>query len=190
MRNLFDSENYPDAVPEELIAGSFFAWTRQDIAEAYPVAEYTLAFRFTGLESPIAEQELTAVKTGGQHVIATSETGAFQAGEYRWFAVVTRDSDSASVTVEEGLVTIRAADGDDSTHTYRVLKAIQATLEGTATQEQSRIEIGGRVLENRSVTDLLALEREYSKRWKQERARIDRKAGRSSKSRVLVKMEA
>lgn len=190
MKNLFDSDNYSDSVPAELVAGTVFAWKRSDITAVYPVASYTLKFRLAALASPFAEYEYTAEKGGGEHVITETSTDDVTAGEYRWHAVVTRDSDSAEVQVDEGLLTIRAAAGQDDGHTYRTLMAIRATIEGTASVEQSRIEVGGRVLENRTIEDLLKLEKEYRKRWRAEKARLERQAGRSGKSRVLVKMEA
>jgi hypothetical protein len=190
MNNLFDSENYAEKVPDELTAGALFAWTRPDITAAYPTALYTLSFRFTLLASPYTEETITAGKVSGAHVVTESDTGSYTAGEYRWFAIVTRDSDSATVQVDEGLVTIRPSSGQDNGHVYRTLMAIRATIEGTASNEQLRVEIGGRVLEYRSPNELMALEKEYSKRWAREKAEINRKAGRQAKSRTLVKMRA
>ena len=190
MNNLFDTANYPDQVPAELVAGTVFSWKRSDITSAYPTADYTLRFRLVSLEAPYAEETITAAKTDGAHVVIESATGAYADGEYRWFANVTRDSDGATVKVDEGLLTVRPASGQDNGHVYRTLMAIRATIEGTASQEQVRIEIGGRVLENRSPSELMALEREYSKRWMREKSEINRKAGRPSKGRVLVGMRA
>jgi hypothetical protein len=190
MNNLFESENYSDGVPSELTAGALFAWTRSDISAAYPTSLYTLSFSFTLLDSRYTEATFTAGKVGGSHVVMVSDTGSYVAGDYRWIAIVTRDSDSASVQVDEGFATIRSSNGADSSYVYRTLLAIRATIEGTASNEQSKIEIGGRVLEYRSPNELIALEREYSKRWAREVAEINRKAGRPAKSRTLVKMGA
>jgi hypothetical protein len=190
MKNLFDSGNYAGNVPDELTAGALFAWTRPDITAAYPTELYTLSFRFTLLASPYAEESITAGKVNNAHVVSHTDTAGYAAGDYRWYAVVTRDDDSAKIQVDEGLVTIRPASGVDNGHVYRTLMAIRATIEGTASNEQLRVDIGGRVLEYRSPNELMALEREYSKRWLREKAEINRKAGRPSKGQVLVKMRA
>ena len=190
MNNLFDTNNYPDSVPDELVAGTIFGWKRSDITAVYPPDAYTLKFRLVKLDSPFDEFEITADKVSAEHVVSEDSTDDYGEGEYRWFALIERVSDSATVQVDEGLLTIRPAAGQDNSHVYRTLMAIRATIEGTATREQSRFEVGGRVLERRSPEELMTLEREYSKRWNQERARINRKAGRTSRSRVLVKMEA
>lgn len=190
MNNLFDTANYPDQVPDELTVGALFSWTRSDITAAYPTDLYTLSFRFALLESPYTEETLTASKVDSAHVIAESETGSYSAGEYRWYAKVTRDSDSAAVQVDEGLVTFRPASGDDTGHVYKTLSAIRAVIEGTASREESAYSINGRSLNLRTPEELLTLEREYGKRWAREKAEINRKAGRAAKSRVLVKMRA
>lgn len=190
MNNLFDTDNYADAVPSELVVGSLWGWKRSDITAVYPTASYTLNFRITGLDSPFTEYTVEASKTGGEHVVTLTDTDSYAAGDYRWFAVVTRDSDSATVQVDEGLLTVRPASGQDDSHAYRTLMAIRATLEGTATSAQRRVEIAGRVLENYGIAELLQLEATYMKRWSKEKADLDRKSGRAAKSRVLVKMEA
>lgn len=196
MENQFDSTAYPDSVPAELTAGNRWAWTRSDITAAYPTASYTLKFRLSLLESPYSDIELTASKVSSAHVVEVSQstTAGYGAGEYSWSAVVVRDSDSEEVTVDRGHVTVEpdlgASPGDTRSWVYRVLVAIRATIEGTASKEQAGYSIGGRSLSLRSPTELLELEREFSRRWRDEKRDIDRKAGRAAGSRVLVKMSA
>lgn len=196
MENLFDSAKYPNSVPAELTAGSRWAWTRSDITAAYPTATYTLKFRFSQLDDPYADYSVTAGKGTGAHVVevATSASGAYAAGAYTWSAVVVRDSDSEEVAVDTGFVTIRpdlgAAPGDTRSWVFQVLTAIRANLLSSASKAQMRMVIGGRELESRSYSELLGLEQEFAKRWKQEQAEINRAAGRPAGSRVLVKMSA
>ena len=196
MENVFDSSNYPDAVPSSLTAGSRWAWTRSDITSVYPTASYTLKFRFSLLADPFTDYSVTASKVSSAHVVevATSVTSGYAAGDYDWFAIIVRDSDSEEVTVDRGSVTIQpdmgAAPGDTRSWVLRVLTAIRATIEGTASKEQSGYSIGGRSLSLRTPGELLELEREFHKRLKQEQAEINRAAGRTAASRVLVKMGA
>ena len=196
MENQFDSSSYPDAVPAELTAGSRWAWTRSDITAAYETSLYTLKFRFSLLDSPYTDFEVTAGKVSAAHVVEVSsaDTGSHAAGAYSWVAVVVRDSDSEEVPVDTGFLTIKpdlgATPGDTRTYVYQVLAAIRASLLDSATKSQKRMVINGRELESRSYSELLGLEREFSKRWKQEQTEINRKAGRPAGSRVLVKMSA
>lgn len=196
MQNIFDSDNYPDSVPTELTAGSRWAWTRPDITSAYPTASYTLKFRLSLLADPFSDYSITASKVSSAHVVevATSVTNGYAAGDYAWSAIIVRDSDSEEVAVDHGFVTIKpdmgASPGDTRSWAYRVLVAIRATIEGTASKEQAAYSIGGRSLSLRTPAELLELEREFGKRWDREKNEIDRKAGRASGNRVLVKMSA
>jgi hypothetical protein len=195
MQNQFDSSAYPDSVPEELTAGSRWAWTRSDITAAYPTASYTLKFRFSLLESPYTDESVTASKADSAHVVevASADTG-YTAGAWSWSAVIVRDSDSEEVTVDTGFVTVKpdlgASPGDTRAWIYQVLTAIRANLLDQASRSQKRIVINGRELESRSYSELVGLEQEFSKRWQAEQRKVDRKAGRASGSRVLVKMSA
>jgi hypothetical protein len=196
MDNQFDSTKYPDAVPAELTAGARWAWTRSDITNAYPTASYTLSFRFRELASPYTQQTITAGKVSSAHVVtvAIADTAsAYVAGDYSWQAIITRDSDGEQVQVDQGLVTILpdiTGAGTSASWVYRVLMAVRATIEGTASKEQSAYSIGGRSLSLRSVAELLELEKDFARRWRDEKNAIDRNAGRTSGSRVLVKMSA
>ena len=196
MENKFDTASYPDSVPAELTAGSRWAWTRSDITAAYGTSLYTLKFRFSLLEDPFTDYEITAGKVSAAHVVevASADTAAYTAGAYTWTAVVVRDSDSEEVSVDTGFLSIKpdlgASPGDTRSYVYQVLTAIRATLLDSATKSQKRLVINGRELENRSHSELLGLEREFSKRWREEQRDIDRKAGRPAGSRVLVKMSA
>jgi len=196
MQNQFDSSNYPDAVPAELPAGSRWAWTRSDITTAYPTATYTLKFRLSYLADPFSDYEIVAAKVSDAHVVTEShaDTGGYLAGEYSWQAVVVRDSDSEEVVVDSGLVTVLADlganPGETTSWVYQVLVAIRANLKAQASGSQLRIVIAGRELQNRTYTELLELERDFSKRWQSERRAIERKAGRASGGRVLIKMSA
>lgn len=192
MQNLFDTDNYPATEPTELVAGALWAWTRPDITEAYPTADYTLKYRLSLQISPFTVINITAAKTGDAHTVQETSTGTNPAGEYAWQAVLVRDSDDAEVVVDTGLLTVLPAVSggvDTSSWVYQVLTAIRATLKGTASKEQQEFEIAGRRIVSRSINELLDLEKEFARRWRQERQEIDRKNGRKGR-RVLVGMSA
>jgi len=194
MINQFDSDNYPDSEPRELVAGAVWAWKRSDITAAYPTATYTLKYRLSLQTSAGASTEIEAGKTGSEHVVEEdiATTGAYTPGEYQWQGDVERDSDNEQVIVGGGYFTVLAdlASGDTRSLNYKILSAVQATILGTASREESSYSIGGRALAARTPAELIELEREYSKRWEAEKAEQDRKAGRTTKSRVLVTMRA
>lgn len=191
MKNLFDSDNYPDVEPEELVSGERWAWKRSEITDAYPTASYTLKYRFSLQKSPFTTFTITASKTNSEHVIEVAQADTVQKtpGEHLWQAVVVRDSDSEEVTVGQGFITlVPEYTGTDDTRswTYRVLIAIRATIEGTASSDQESYSINGRSLSRRSLEELMALESEFSRKWEAEKA----KKNPNVNTRVLVKMSA
>jgi len=192
MENLFDTANYPAREPKTVYAGSMWSWMRGDISTAYPTAEYTLVYRLAQQATPFESITITAAKLSGVHVVQESITGARLPGAYRWQAVVVRDSDSAEVTVATGNIEVlpAAISGVESASwVYQVLSAIQATLKGSASKDQQQVEIAGRSIISRPLGELLQLEKEFSKRWRQEQQALDRKNGRPT-ARVLVGMSA
>ena len=54
MSNKFDSTNYPPQVPTELQLGDFWAWKREDLANDYPVADYSLSYEFNLVDGATA----------------------------------------------------------------------------------------------------------------------------------------
>jgi len=196
MINEFDSDNYPDAIPSELTAGSRWAWTRSNITSAYPTTLYTLKFRLSLLESPFTDFEIDASKVSSAHVVEISQasTTGYTSGEYSWSAVVVRDSDSEEIIVDRGFLSILpdmgASPGDTRSWIYQTLVDVRAALKESALKGYSSYAIGGRSMVLRSHEELIAMEKEFTKRWNNEKAEVERKAGRSVNSRVLVKMSA
>lgn len=196
MNNLFDTDNYPDTEPASLVAGDWWAWTRSDITEAYPTASYTLKYRLTPLDGVADEITITAGKVSSAHVVEVSQatTTAYKSDEYGWKAIVVRDSDSEEVTVDQGYLTVHpelgATAGTHRSWVYETLAAVRATIKGTASEKQAAYSVGGRSLSLRTPQELMDMERDFSRRWDTEKAKIDRENGRSTGSRVLVKMSA
>lgn len=197
MDNLFDSTNYPETEPTTLAVGARWAWKRPDITEAYPTASYTLKYRLILQTSDKLNIEITASKTGSEHVVEVSQasTALYSAGSYAWQAIIIRDSDAEELVVDRGYVELIADFGDQATDArswvYRTLQNIRATIEGSATKEQASYSIGGRSLARRSYQELLELEKEFSARWKQEQDKLNREQGRNgSQKRIYIKMGA
>lgn len=191
MQNMFDSANYPDAVPEALTVGDRWAWKRSDITSTYPTATYSLKFRLSLMETPFTDYSISASKISSAHVVEVSSISSalYAPGAYDWFAVVVRDADSEEITIDRGRLTVRPdLSGDTRSWVERTLMAIRATIEGSASKEQSSYSIGGRSLAMRSITELLELERDFARRFKQEQAKINAAAGRDAgASTILVR---
>lgn len=188
MNNLFDTDNYPDEVPSELVPGSRWAWTRSDITEAYPTDTYTLSFELTALEVPNTVITVTADKVDSAHVVEVdgATTDGYSVGQYSWNAIITRDSDSAKVTADLGFTHVIAS----VEWVYQVLEQIRASILSRSSKGEASYGIAGRSVSWRTYDELLSLEKEFSRRWERIKKKADRKAGRASSGRVLAKMSA
>lgn len=196
MKNLFDSDNYPDSVPEELHVGERWAWTNSEITATYPTSLYTLRFRMCLQKSSHQAINITASKTGSKHIVEVgqSTTSSYTLGLYWWQAVIVRDSDSEELVVADGYLDVLADlddhTGDTRTHNYKVLQAIQATIEGTATKDQSNYSVAGRSLSRRPISELLELKKEYQRLWEADLKKIKRKNGKPVRDRTVFKMSS
>ena len=196
MSNLFDSANYPDSIPAKLVSGNRWAWTAADLTADYPTASYTLKYRLSLQTADGLVKVVTASKVSSAHVVevASATTAQYESGDYYWQAIIVRDSDSEEVTVDSGmcyvLPNLSDEPGDTRSHTLKVLRAIQACIEGTATKEDQSYSIAGRSLARRSIPELLELLSAYEKKWEREKDEIAKQNGRPVSRRVLAKMSA
>lgn len=167
MSNLFDSANYPEKEPTELMVGDRWAWKRTDLGVDYPPASYGLSYSLRLEASVGTEIEISASESGSDYLVevAASDTADYTAGRYRWQAYITRSSDSARVTVDTGFVTLKsnhALDGaDPRSHARKVLDAIESVLEGRASKDQEEYSINNRSLKRTPIDQLLSLRDKY-----------------------------
>lgn len=161
MANLFDSINYPSDEPLEFVAGDFVAWKRTDLGADYPPALYALTYALHHEASGGSPITLTASESGNDYIIeiAATVTAAYTADDYHWQAYITRSSDSARIKIDEGRLTILAnravTTTDPRSHAQKVLDALEALIEGRATQDAEEYSIAGRSLKKMPVRDLL-----------------------------------
>ena len=117
---------------------------------------------------------------GGEQAFAVSsvESAAFQPGVYAW---TRREVDGEGNKFEHGKGELRVLpnpdihpDGvDGRSHARRVLDAIEATLEGRATDDAVEISIRGRTIKQTPVVELMKL-RDVYKREVSAEAHADR----------------
>jgi len=166
MANAFDSANYPESEPAELIAGDRWVWKRTDLGSDYPPASYALSY-VARREDTGFEITINASESGSDYLVevAKATTIGYPAGRYYWQAYITRSSDSERVTVSSGTFEV-IADRDTDTadprsHARKVLAAIEAVIEGRASRDQEEYSIGGRSLKRTPIEDLLKLRDKY-----------------------------
>lgn len=142
MGNLFDTTNAATTEPVEIIAGDYIAWKRTDLGIDYPPASYTLSYIARSEGTPARKISITAAADGDDYLVelASATTLEYTAANYHWTAYITRNSDSARITIDTGIWTVRpdrASSADDPrTFARKMLALIETALLNRATNEQ------------------------------------------------------
>lgn len=176
MANLFDRANYPTQEPDVLVVGDRWVWRRPDLVADYPTADYALTYEFHEDSGGGGSHKftITATETTTDYLIeiASATTAAYTAGEYNWYAFITRSSDSQRIAIDEGHTKLELnfanTNADNRSHAKKVLDAIEATIEGRASQDQMSYSIAGRSLSRMSIDDLLKFRDRYRAEYNRE----------------------
>lgn len=192
MVNLFDTANYPEAEPVELVAGDQWAWNRPDLASTYDPSGHSLSYVANAETTCTSNIKLSA--TGDEYTVLETDTGDYLPGEYGWEAHITRTSDGARVRVASGYWLIKpnlaAGSMDTRSHAKIVLDAVEAVIEGTATKHQSSMSIAGRSLELRTYEELKMMRSDYRAEVRKERQSELQKQGKGGTNKILTRFPA
>lgn len=172
-----------DKLPAELVAGDTWSWSRS--FGDYPAPTWTATVYF---ESAAATFSATASASGTDHEfsIDSATTGAKPAGRYRWSVRVTDGTTVA--TVESGWVEVRtnpaaAGTSDPRSWARRTLDALNAFLEGKASNAQQAVTLNGRSLSTYSLTELREWQQTLEARVRTEEGGTASRRGRTLKLR-------
>ena len=195
MANLFDRDNYPTQEPDLLVVGDRWMWRRPDLVADYPTADYALTYEFHEDAGGGGSHKftITATETTTDYIveIASATTASYTAGEYNWYAFITRSSDSQRIAIDEGHTKIELnfanTNADNRSHAKKVLDAIQAVLENRASQDQMSYSIAGRSLSRMTIDDLMRFRdryrAEYNREIKLKRIKNKQDTGNTIKAR-------
>lgn len=150
---------------------------KQTNLDGYPPADYTLKYE-------IGEITLTFLDDGINFTLSTVLTG-ITTGDYNYRAVIINKVTLEKTTLLQGRVKI--IDLSYKSHARKVLDAIEATIEGTATQSQSEMTINGRSIKYFAPEQLLQLRRTYKREVANEEASDRIMVGLGSKNKILVR---
>lgn len=146
----------PTQVPDTLIAGDTWEWTRT--LSDYPAGTWTGVYYFEKADANFSASA-TASGTDFAVTVAAATTAAYRSGKYRWRFLVT--SGSVRNTVEEGWLEVlpdpAAAGNVDHRTTARVmLDNIETYLRDPTNIAAASYSIGGRSLSRWSRSELIA----------------------------------
>tara|TARA_R110000744_G_scaffold3847_1_gene14179 strand:+ start:2263 stop:2853 length:591 start_codon:yes stop_codon:yes gene_type:complete len=185
MANLFNASNYPSQEPETLVVGDRWVWQRPDLVTDYPTDAYALTYEFhcdTG-GGGSHKFTITASETSTAYVVEviSATTAGYTAHQYKWYAFITRTSDSQRIAVDNGITTLVVnyadSNADVRSHAKKVLDSIQAVIENRATVDQSSFSIAGRSLSRMTIDELFMVRDRYRAEYNEEvkKARIRNK---------------
>ncbi len=167
MANLFTSTNYPEIEPSQIVAGDRIAWKRTDLGTDYNPTSYALTYSARLEDGGTTEIAITASESSLDYIVevAAATSAAYTVGVYHWQAYITRSSDSERITIDNGtwevLTNRDAATTDPRSHVEKVIDAIEAVIEGRASQDQAGYSIAGRSLSRTPIPELLVLRDRY-----------------------------
>lgn len=176
MANLFDRDNYPNQEPDTLVVGDRWVWQRPDLVSDYPTDTYALTYEFHEDSGGGGSHKftITATEISDNYLVevGSSTTASKTAGEYNWYAFITRSADSERFAVDEGHTKIELnfanTNADNRSHAKICLDNIQAVLENRASQDQMSYSIAGRSLSRMSVDDLFRFRDRYRAEYNRE----------------------
>jgi hypothetical protein len=146
----------PENVPSELIAGDTWRWTRALSDYTAPTWAATAYFQNQSHTFSVAG---SASGTDHSFTIAAATTATYAAGRYFWHMRVT--DGSITETVESGWLEVKpnpaVGPRDMRSWARRALDAVEAQLEGRATDGQQAMTIRDRSVSRYTLKELLAL---------------------------------
>lgn len=179
----------PTTVPDELVVGDTWAWTRE--LPDYPAGTWVLTHYFENADATFSVQ---ATASGTRHAFAVSAatTATYRPGEYRVRGRVVSGADKYTLPGELFRVRLTvdpaAAGTVDVRGKWRQLAdALMATIEGKATSDQQQMSIGGRMISRMSWTQLREAYEWADREAKSEERREAMAAGRAPRTRLQVR---
>jgi hypothetical protein len=201
MANLFDSTNYPTSEPglaeygNPIVAGNFVPWRKTGVEDDYPSATYSMAYQATLNGTPATGFTVagSVASSEWQFEIAAATTASLTVGIYQWNLYVTRTSDSERLRLDSGswevVPNIRTdTSTDPQSHARKVLTAIEAVIEGRASQDQVSYSIAGRSLARMPIEDLLLFRGRYRAEWLKEKRLHRGKKGLGNDGIILTRL--
>lgn len=149
-------ETLPTHVPDSAVAGDTWRWA-VELPDHPPSDGWALTYAFRGAQTV----QVTAQPDGETYVVTVpaAETAKLGSGVCPWSARVAKDGER--YTVATGTVTVEADLGEGPTTNERILAAIEATLEGRASQDADTYQIAGRAVSKTPHDKLMDLRARY-----------------------------
>jgi hypothetical protein len=172
----------PENVPSSLTVGDLWQWTRD--LDDYPAGTWTLTYYFSNAFGSFSAAG-SASGTTHSFSVAAATTATYTPGRYQVRARVVNGLSSFTLEDEEGWLDLErnpalAGATDVRSWARRTLDAIEAALEGKASQDQLSMSVGGRSIARIPPKDLM----DWRDRLRSE-VRAEEQSETSGKGRVI-----
>lgn len=169
-----------DSVPAAATIGDQIPLSLSTLTASYPSTDFdlVLSMRRNG-GADVAGDKLTLTFTGNPHAGTLNLTSKTK-GDWGWSIRATQKTGTGSAIVAQGILQLNAdpASADASSHSERMLTAIEALLEGKATKDVASYAIAGRSLTRMTVDELMKWRSHYRGEVRKQRAQAAGKSGK------------
>lgn len=182
----------PYGHPEKLAAGDTLKFYKA-LSDFSAADGWTLTYYIRGNGTGMA-QSYSNVNDNGDYLISVSkrDTAEWTVGKYRFEGFVYKGGERYRVDYGEFQVTPDFQAGtaalDYRTDNQKALDAITATLKGTASIAEKQFQIGGKMIERFSPSELIKLKSYFDKECQKEQAAEDVALGKRSGKTIHVRL--
>ena len=190
MANLFT--DIPEKEPVTFFKGETVVWKRTDLTD-YAVGSHSMVWEASLETNGSTRFSATVTESGTEYTFTldNSNTANYTAGDYFWVLKVIQTSDSETLVIDSGKITVKdnffATTGDTRSHAKLMLEKIESILEGRADADVSSYSIQGRSLSKISIAELLQWRDYYKAEYQKEVARF--RTGNKEGSGRVVKVQ-
>ena len=191
MANLFT--DIPKKEPIQIFKGETVVWKRTDIGVDYDPSSHSMVWEASLETNGSTRFSATVTESGTEYTFTldNSNTAGYTAGDYFWVLKVLQTSDSETLVIDSGKITVKdnffATTGDTRSHPKVMLDKIESILEGRADADVSSYSIQGRSLSKISIAELLQWRDYYKAEYQKEVARF--RTGNNEGSGRVVKVQ-
>ena len=191
MANIFTT--IPEKEPINFYKGETVVWKRTDIGADYDPSSYSMVWEASLENDGSTRFSATVTESGTDYTFTldNSSTASYTAGDYVWFLKVLQTSDSETLVIDSGKITVKdnyfATTGDTRSHAKVMLDKIESILENRADADVSSYSIAGRSLNKLTVDELLRWRDYYRAEYKKEVAEF--RTGNNEGSGRVVKVQ-
>ena len=172
MANIFTT--IPEKEPISFYKGETVVWKRTDIGADYDPSSHSMVWEASLQTNGSTRFSATVTESGTEYTFTldNSATSGYTAGDYVWFLKVLQTSDSETLVIDSGKITVKdnffATTGDTRSHAKIMVDKLESLLEGQADADVSSYSIAGRSLNKLTVEEMLKWRDYYKAEYQRE----------------------